>query len=283
MTSQATRWDKVQKPEQRSKYHGKRDNGHGPHEHGLGGKRDPKPHGGTPESETPTGTTDSGTGGVGPESAASVAAGPFPSYFYVASTPPVTDQGTTPRCVAHSSAYDQNQHDRPELGRFNQMDAALFFTEIGGTADGAYMSNALARRRDVGYPERVSVAAAGGYPSQDANPNTDTHRIASFRAIPLTVDDLKAAFSTPGPDGKTHGVLMTVEWAHSWFHPFASGKLPAFDYEAGGHAIWLRGWNDSYGFRIRNSWGTDYGVSGDVFIPYANLTHVWGAWQTVDR
>lgn len=247
-----TRWDKEQKPDQRSKEHGKRDHGHGPKERGLGGKvRGPKP-----------------------KVAASVtvvAAALYPSYFYVTNMPPVADQGSTPQCTAYSNAYDQNQHDRPETGRFWNFDEGAFFRAIGGDENGSYMDDALARRVAFGFPE------------QDSTPNPSAHRIRSFAVVPLSIEAIKAALSTKGADGRTHGVLTITEWAHSWFHPLASGKLPAWDYSVGYHATWWRGWNDRYGFRIRNSWGTSWGLSGDAFIPYAHvLAHVWGIWQTTD-
>jgi C1A family cysteine protease len=205
-----------------------------------------------------------------------LAAVTYPSYYYITSVPPVTDQGTTPQCVAYSDAYDQNQQDRPELGRFNQMDHNLFFQQIGGTSDGAYVENALNRRRDFGYPEKVNVPASGGYPSQDGNQDTATHKIAGWTQIALDVDSIKAALKLG------HGVIFTTEWYHSWFHPFTSGKLPAPDYVVGDHAIWCRGWNDTYGFRLRNSWGTGWGLSGDCFTPYAFLAHAFAVYRSTD-
>jgi hypothetical protein len=201
----------------------------------------------------------------------------YPAYFYVGSVPPVTDQDGTPQCTAYSSAYDQNQQDRPELGRFNQMDEGLFFKQIGGTSNGSYMNLALDRRKAYGYPEKINVGASGGYPSQDGDRDTASHMIASYALVALAVNPIKDALQ------RGHGVLLTTVWFHAWFHPFASGKLPAPDYAVGGHAIWVRGWNDTYGFRLRNSWGTDWGVSGDCFLPYAFLSHGYAAYRTTDK
>ncbi len=200
-----------------------------------------------------------------------------PSSHIIPNVPPVTNQGTTPQCVAYSNAYDQNQQDRPELGRFNQMNQALFFNQIGGTSNGAYMTAGLDRRKAYGYPEKVNVPAAGGYPAQDGKVDTATHEIAGYSQIALTPTAIKAALMLG------HGVLLIGDWFHSWFHPFASGKLPAPDYKVGGHAIWCDGWNDSYGLRLHNSWGTAYGVAGDVFLPYAFLTRFYAAYRTTDK
>lgn len=51
-----------------------------------------------------------------------------------------------------------------------------------------------------------------------------------------------------------------------------SGVLPMpRDSESvvGGHAVWAWGWDDSRAaFRIRNSWGDDWGIHGDFWMPY---------------
>lgn len=239
-----SKWDERQKPHQKSKDHDKNDQGHGPKEHGLGARKETR----SPKAPTADQAT---------------AALVFPAYYYVPSTPPVRDQGNTPQCTAYSSAYDQAQQDRPENGVVD-FDEDKFFGQIGGTSDGSYMTDALPQRRDFGYP-----TVAGGDRSK--------HRISAFYELGLTVEGIKAALA------HGHGVLVTTVWFHSWFHPFSSGKLPEPDYEVGGHAVWLRGWNDNYGFRIRNSWGTDWGLQGDCFMPYAFLDRLWGAWRTADR
>lgn len=263
-------WNDRQHPEQRSKEHGKRGGGHGPQEHGLGARRE---HGKKPKQDPDDLTIREPAPG-----ASEAPSTTYATYRYIGSVPPVTDQGSTPQCTAFSQAYDQNQHDRPDLGRFNQLDHGKFFASIGGSpTEGAYPIDGLARRRDFGYPEKINVGASGGYPAQDGNLDTSTHRIASWSIVELTVSAVKDALL------RGHGVLFSTDWFHSWYHPFASGKLPAPDYVVGGHAIWCRGWNDTYGFRLRNSWGTDWGVSGDCFMPYAHLARVYEAFRTTDR
>jgi C1A family cysteine protease len=257
-------WNERQHPEQRSKEHGKRDHVHGPDEHGLGALREP----GRQPKQDPQDLTI-----LAPDEGAAPTVS-YASSFYIGSAPPVTDQGSTPRCTSYSQAYDQNQHDRPDnlSNSFKNFDEPGFHYSIGGTATvGTYPSRALARRRDYGYPEAVNVSG------QDSNPSPSAHRIASWADVERTVTAIKDALLLG------HGVLLTGDWFHSWFHPFSSGKLPAPDYRVGGHAIWCRGWNDSYGFRLRNSWGTGWGLSGDCFLPYAHLARFYEAFRTTDK
>lgn len=232
--------------------HGKRDGEHGPQERGLGARRSPADPRDFPLDRL----------------LAPAAAGSFPPSWLEANTPPVQDQGSTPRCVAFSSAYDQNHIDRPESGRWWNFDEAKFFAQIGGTAAGAYMRDALKQRLNYGYP-----TVAGGDRGQ--------HRISAYYRVPLDLSSIKAALTTIPNNG---GVLVIGPWFHSWMHPTSSGRLPRPDYEIGGHAWWLRGWTDSKtALRGRNSWGTDWGIAGDFYLPYSYIGRLWEIWRTVDR
>jgi len=249
-------WDDKQKPKEKSKEHGKKDNGHGPHEHGRGvivlpGLIDKK-------AEDPDADEDVEAGPVLALAGSPLAGAGYPSYDYIPlkTRPPVTNQGTTPRCVAHASAYDQNQHDRPELGQFFDLDEEKFFYRIGGNAYGASIDAANQERIDRGYPE------------DDSTPHASVHRIRKAIVLDKTVNAIKTAIS------HDHGVLFLLPFFHSWEHPLASGKLPAPDYFIGYHEIWCYGYNDNIGIWFQNSWGTDYGVNGRVALPY---THIWRA------
>jgi hypothetical protein len=254
-------WNKRQHPEQKAKEHGKRDALHNEHEHGLGGERDPQreslPNQDAgdltalePEDSEPiVGLVDTTTSA---------------SWFYIPNCPPVRDQDGTPQCVAYSNAYDQAQQDRPEGGKFYDFWESRFFNQIGGGPNGALMTAGLTQRRDYGYPTIVGGDRSG-------------HRIASYTQVALNVTAIKSALA------KGHGVLVIGDWFHSWFHPFLSGKLPAPDYRVGGHAFWIHGWNDTYGFTARNSWGTDWGLRGDFRVPYAFLSRMYAAYRTTDK
>lgn len=261
-------FDHLQRPDQKTKDHGKKDQQHNEHERGLGAKGDEKPgkHIGHynaalqllgPDGE-PLGATEAGE-----EPLSGLV---LPERFTIPRVPPVTDQGSSPRCVAHSNAYDQNQHDRAELGRFFNFDQAKFFNQIGGGPNGAYLSAGLNRRRDFGYPE------------QDATPSPGRHRILTYASIEKSAAAVKNALFT-----RRHGVLFILPWYHSWFHTLSGGKLPAPDYQVGHHAIWGRGFNNAKGIRLRNSWGTDYGMDGDCFLPYAYVSRAVVIYISTDR
>jgi hypothetical protein len=186
---------------------------------------------------------------------------PPPTYQVPAPQPATLNQGSTPQCVAFSSAWLKEFEDLRDTGAFVPNTGA-FFTAIGGGPNGAVVRNALAQMLNVGYPPVSGSAAA--------------HKIAAYYAVPVTQADIKSALMTFGP------VLISTPWFNSWFHPNAAGVLPAPDTQVGGHAIAVVGWDDTKGFRLQNSWGSGWGISGDCFLPYAYLPRVWEAWKAVD-
>jgi hypothetical protein len=176
--------------------------------------------------------------------------------------PPVLDQHATPMCVAYSSAAMKAWQDRRDQERLFDFDEPRFFREIGGTTAGAYVRDAMNRMRAVGYPV-VSAGDAGH------------HRIAAYYAVPRDLATIKAAIHDLGP------IVVSTPWYRSWFRPRADGTLPAPDTVVGGHAIVAFG-RDARGLRLRNSWGADWGVGGNCWMPESLVPQINGAWKAVD-
>ncbi len=184
------------------------------------------------------------------------------AYHIPAPLYPVVDQGSSPMCVAYSAAGEQGWYDLRDTG-LALFDEGLFFSQIGGTANGAVIRDALKYRLASGYPVAGHRELAG------------QHRIAAYYAVPVAQADLCAAILSFGP------VVIGTPWASSWFHP-VDGVLPAFDRVVGGHAILAVGW-DAIGLRLRNSWGADWGQGGEATLPWGELAHVREAWKAIDR
>jgi len=183
------------------------------------------------------------------------------SYHVPAPLYPVVDQGSTPQCVAYSAAGEQGWYDLRDTG-LALFDEALFFRQIGGTANGAVIRDALARRLAAGYPVAGHPELAG------------QHRIAAYYRVPVTQADLCTAILAFGP------LVIGTPWANAWFHP-VNGVLPPFDRSVGGHAIVAVGW-DASGLRLRNSWGVDWGDGGEATLPWDQLHYVGEAWKALD-
>jgi hypothetical protein len=180
--------------------------------------------------------------------------------------PPVYNQSTTPRCVAYSSATMKGWQDLIDQKSNYNWDFGHFFRDIGGGPNGAYLRTAMDRLLKAGYPVR------GWFPSEAK------HRIRGYYAVSKNVTAIKSAIATFGP------VVMAVPWYDSWMRTTSNGLLPAPDHAIGGHAITIIGWDDSRGaFRLRNSWGTAWGLGGDCYMKYTTLvSKAWEVWKTLD-
>lgn len=184
------------------------------------------------------------------------------SYHVPAPLYPVLDQGSSPMCVAYSAAGEQGWFDLRDSG-LALFDMPLFFRRIGGTPQGAVIRDALAERLSDGYPEQ-------GHPERAAQ-----HRISSYYSVPVDADGLKAAILAFGP------VVVGTPWYRRWFAP-VGGVLGTPDVKVGGHAILAVGWNAA-GLRLRNSWGADWGQSGEATLPWGQLHYLREAWKAVDQ
>lgn len=173
-----------------------------------------------------------------------------PTFIAPSETYAPLNQGSTPQCVSFSAAAMKLCED----GQW-PLDTGLFFTRIGGGPNGAVVRNAFDQLLKVGYP-----------------PDEANHKISAYFAVKMIQAEIQAAIMAFGP------VVLGVSWYNSWFSPVA-GVLPKPDFVAGGHAILAIGW-DSRGLRLRNSWGTKWGLAGDCFLPWVYLAGE--AWKAVD-
>jgi C1A family cysteine protease len=192
----------------------------------------------------------------------------LPSSFRVKSPAPTLDQGSTPMCVAFSTARMKMWQDRDDqtVAKWFDFDEVRFFRAIGGTAQGAYLRAAMDRALKVGYP-----VVNGTSP-------TAAHRIKAYYAVPKTISEIKAAIYRFGT------VVLATPWYNSWMKP-VNGVLPPPDYTIGGHAITAEGWDDRWGLLLVNSWGTRWSAihRGAAYMPYRYVTHsVWEVWKSID-
>ncbi len=193
--------------------------------------------------------------GIDPVSAAPA------SYVVPAPYPPILDQGNTTRCVAFAQALIKGYEDLRDTGPAD-FDEQAFFVAIGGGPNGAIVRVALAELLSTGYPV-VNLGQAA------------KHKIAAYYAVPVDEAAIKSAILSFGP------VSIALPWYNTWFRPI-NGVLPAPVGDAGGHDISGIGW-DSRGLRLRNSWGSSYGLLGDVYMPWSYLSRVWEVWKAIDQ
>lgn len=79
------------------------------------------------------------------------------------------------------------------------------------------------------------------------------------------VSDLALALST-GP------AVLGIPWLTGMMTPDPDGMVHATGQREGGHAICCRGYHaETRRFRLRNSWGRDWGADGDCFVDYSDM------------
>jgi cathepsin L len=88
-----------------------------------------------------------------------------------------------------------------------------------------------------------------------------------------SVDDIKAAIVA-------HGPVVAIVRATPAFHHYTDGVFDEDDQGQLNHAIVLVGWDDDRGaWHLRNSWGTDWGEDGYMWIKYgSNRVGSWATW-----
>lgn len=185
-------------------------------------------------------------------------------YLVPGTEPPVLNQGTKPQCVAYSTASMKMYEDFIDQKQMFGFDENGFFAAIGGGPDGAVVRTAFAEMKNVGYP----VLGVG---------DAADHKIAEYWSVPVTQGDIQAALMSFGP------VVCCTAWYNSMFNPASNGELTVVPGSGlgGYHAIKARGFGP-LGLRWRQSWGGNWGLAGDCFMPWENLPLISEVWKAVD-
>ena len=141
-----------------------------------------------------------------------------------------------------------------------------FFTQIGGTNNGAIIRNGLNRLVAAGYPVVGNTSPAS------------KHKIKAYYAVPKTQLAVQQAIVALGV------LECGSPWYHSWCsYSYPTDILPRPDYSVGGHAWIVIGYNPT-GVVVQNSWGRTYAKDGRVTMPWAYFLHAVGeVWKVQDQ
>jgi hypothetical protein len=182
---------------------------------------------------------------------------------------PILNQGSTPQCVAYSSAALKGTEDKIDQGQWYDWDENTFFVSIGGGPNGAITRNAFKQMLANGYPVKVIGDAKN-------------HKIAAYYAVTPTLAEIQSALMAFGP------LVFGMTWLNSMFSPKSNGVLTCDQSSGvgGGHAILCVGWivvgGKTYVI-LRNSWGTSWGLSGEAYLPASAIASLVGeVWKAVD-
>lgn len=194
----------------------------------------------------------------------------FPSDFEL-EMPSVKNQGAVGSCVAQSLSLIIEYFNKLQENSTATISPGFIYgnrSETDYTGVGLVVSQALNRVKKCGsvttkkfnkhveVPEMIELVKAE---IMELLPDAYPNRITFY--YKLTSDDaIKAALMQNGP----------VIFAMNWFTDIkvVNGVLTTECGESkGSHAMVIYGWNEQ-GWKIQNSWGTDWGINGRAILPY---------------
>jgi len=193
--------------------------------------------------------------------------------------PEIWDQGALGSCVAHacgalSKFLQMKEHD-PEI--YTPSRLALYYwnrTWDGneGWDAGSSIRDGLKTLYTYGDPKeelwRYDVNKFIEKPPQPVYDNAASHKVALYARLPQELNSLRACLAEGFP-------IVFGFSVYSSFEPDQSGVCPmpsTSDRLEGGHAVMIIGVDMATRmFKIRNSWGKDWGINGHFFMPFDYL------------
>lgn len=93
------------------------------------------------------------------------------------------------------------------------------------------------------------------------------YKLIEYYRINQNINDLKSCLNEGYPF--IVGISIYQSFEHENFNKTKIIPLPNKNEKLlGGHVISIVGYDDNYGFIMRNSWGSEWGISGYSYIPY---------------
>lgn len=191
---------------------------------------------------------------------------------------PIRQQGDEGTCVGHAAAdgvlgyYVQKQNLNRTLSPRDAYQGGRSLEDPipPDTRQGTYP------RAVFKYIQKAGVCREEDWPYVEKVPGTEfasaadqrpLNKVFSYAAVNLQTSELKATLMQNGP------LLICVPVYLSFYNANPNtgiivnpGNL-SVDPD-GYHAITVCGWDNSKGWRIRNSWGTDWGQQGYAWLPF---------------
>ena len=157
------------------------------------------------------------------------------------------NQGNTPQCVGYAWSHWIDDGPITHLGQKPTINPTLIYKE--------------AQKVDEWLGENYAGTSVRG----GAKYLKSKNKIASYLWT-YNIKTLIDTILTKGP------VVVGTNWYIGMFYPDKNGLIKISGRLAGGHAYVINGVDTKKQlFRIKNSWGRDWGVSGHAYISFANM------------
>jgi hypothetical protein len=182
---------------------------------------------------------------------------------------PAMDQGAHAACTGFAAAQWLNcSAARANRTRFNRTQMRQLNLYVRG-GHGMLLYRKATEEDDFGWTYPPNDYGSSGLGVAKA--------LMKFGAI----DRYEWTFSFEGflSAAQRQPVLVGTEWTESMFSPDRNGIIRATSpFGLGGHEYLVRGINwPRKLIRIRNSWGTGWGIKGDAYIPFADMEKLLAA------
>jgi hypothetical protein len=202
-------------------------------------------------------------------------------------TPTIKNQGSTSQCVAYSSCLMREYQQFVTTDRLFDLSYApefIYNLRSDPKADGMCLSNAMS------ILEKYGNCIQKNYKEDPQCKTSTIYSIPSYGCVYFQgmsrlpnkddiVANIKNALYNNGPCLIAFVIHQPCNPSED---PRADGRiwipLPKniSSCESGGHCMTIVGWDDSNGFLIQNSWGSNWNGNGCVWLPYDDILQSYG-------
>ena len=195
-------------------------------------------------------------------------------YTCVPNLFPVRDQGSQGTCLAQSITCMKEVQEKRDISLSTSLSPQFIYNlRSNQPEEGMYGRDGMSIVKRLGVCLEPAYKYGRKDPiPQDALLQATNHKIVSYARI-TTVDGVKRSLIENGP---CVICFPTYNTGPQFWKPQSLG-----DKIIGGHAVAIVGY-DKMGFKIRNSWGPQWGQNGYTLYPYSDFGAHWEIWTAVD-
>lgn len=200
--------------------------------------------------------------------------------------PAVRDQGALGSCVAFASTEMKTAQEVKDIQLKKVFSPLFIYWQRTNEGEGMYLRDAMKILTDAGVCSEEKIPYEQRLRSRDTVPEyakdeAKNYVIQAYARL-TTVDEMRKALVEYGP------FIIAIPVYESFSATPSSGIVPIPDTTKekviGGHALCVVGYDDEQKcFKIKNSWGKDWGASGYGYLTYDFIcAFLWDAWSSVD-